>query len=70
MKIPMTSARLVAWTVLASPGIVLLAMPPAEANWGSIPCKSRFIVQAKSRSDFRNGTLPISVKNPGRGAKR
>src|SRR4051812_8268475 len=42
MKIPMTSARLIAWTVLSIPGIVLLAMPAARGELGVHPLKELF----------------------------
>jgi uncharacterized protein len=42
MKILMTSARLVAWTVLAAPGIVFLAMPASRSELGVHPLKELF----------------------------
>jgi uncharacterized protein len=42
MKIPMTSAGLVAWIVLAAPGIVLLAMPATRGDLGVHPLEELF----------------------------
>jgi uncharacterized protein len=42
MKIPMTSARVVAWIVLAAPGIVLLGMPVSRGELGIDPLKELF----------------------------
>jgi uncharacterized protein len=42
MKIPMTSARVVAWIVLAAPGIVLLGMPLSRRELGIDPLKELF----------------------------
>jgi sulfoxide reductase heme-binding subunit YedZ len=42
MKIPMTSARVVAWIVLVAPGIVLLGMPVSRGELGIDPLKELF----------------------------
>jgi DMSO/TMAO reductase YedYZ heme-binding membrane subunit len=42
MKIPMTSARVVAWIVLAAPGIVLLGTPVSRDELGIDPLKELF----------------------------